>query len=465
MNKLAYVPRDHFVDFHQRAERWALMVCHRRAGKTVACVQDLILKASYTNKENARFGYIAPFRQQAKEIAWQYLKDGTDGMREGPPRESELRVKLPNGAWITLYGADNPDAMRGVYFDGLILDEYGDMRPSLYGEVILPTLVDRRGWLAAIGTPKGRNQFYDLTLDAIENDKWFYKELKASNSGILPEDDLAQMAAEMSAEEYAQEFECSFDAAVKGTFYAHLINQAEEEGRCEVFPDGETLFDPEQKVTVVADLGFSDTCSWWFWQRRADGFAMIDYYESSGKDLSHYLLMLALRKYEYDVFWLPHDAKAKTLQTGVSTVEQLLEPWRLVPEHYEAGKRLPLRIVPKLQVQHGIEAARRILPQCWFDKNTTFKGLEALRSYRRQWHDHNQTFAQKPLHDWSSNGADAFRYFSLVAKNTKGQSAEVHLNRKPRTARNIPPEQPWTCTLDEAWSDHEDTLRLGRGRI
>jgi hypothetical protein len=165
------------------------MVVHRRGGKTVACVHDLVIKALYTQKTNARFGYVAPFRQQAKEIAWTYLKDATEGLRDGPPRESELRVKLPNGAWITLYGADNPDALRGVYFDGLILDEFGDMRPSLMGEVIMPTLADRKGWMAVIGTPKGRNQFFELARKAETDPNWYFKHLPASTSGILSESD------------------------------------------------------------------------------------------------------------------------------------------------------------------------------------------------------------------------------------------------------------------------------------
>ena len=85
------------------------MVCHRRMGKTVGCVGDLVVRGLHTQKSDARFAYVAPFRQQAKEIAWTYLKNMTEGIRAEKPRESELRIKLHNGAWVTLYGADNPD--------------------------------------------------------------------------------------------------------------------------------------------------------------------------------------------------------------------------------------------------------------------------------------------------------------------------------------------------------------------
>ena len=452
--KLDYVPRPHFVDFHQRAERWALMVVHRRGGKTVACVYDLVLKGLYTKKKNARFAYVAPFRQQAKEIAWQYLKDATEGLRDGPARESELRVKLYNGAWVTLYGADNPDALRGLYFDGVILDEYGDMKPSLLGEVILPTLTDRSGWLGIIGTSKGRNQFHAAARRAEIDEEWYYKMLRASESKIIPQEDLDELKAQMTPEEYEQEMECSFDAAVKGTYYAHLINDAQSKGRIQP----KSLYDDTQKVSVVADVGYTDTCAWWFWQRRLDGFAIIDYFEAAGKDLKFYLKMLLGKKYQIDVLWLPHDAKARTLQTGRSTVEQLLRPHTLLPEAYAPEARLPIRIVPKLGIQHGIDAVRQVLPMCYFDQTACFQGLEALRSYRRQWNETYQTFAERPLHDWSSNAADAFRYLALVAEKSRGQGAESHLNRPSRLS---PESLKPRITLDKLWKEHE---KLSAGR-
>jgi len=457
-----YDPRDLFLDFHQRSQRWALMVVHRRGGKTVACVADLVLKALYTSKKNARFGYVAPFRQQAKEIAWQYLKDMTEGLRSEAPRESELRVKLHNGAWITLYGADNPDALRGLYFDGLILDEFGDMKPSLLGEVILPTLTDRKGWLAIIGTSKGRNQFYTAARKAEVDKEWFYKMARASETGLIPQDDLDEIKRQMSPEEFEQEMECSFDAAVKGTYYAHMINQANKAGRLHT----KHLYDPEQKVNVVADLGCSDSTAWWFWQPRPDGFAMIDYEEAAGKDLKYYLKMLVKKGYDYHVIWLPHDAKAKTLQTGRSTVEQMLHPHLLLPDQFEKKARLPIRLVPRLAVQHGIDAARAIIPRCHFDQINCFNGIEALRSYQRQWIEHAQVFSNKPLHNWASNGADSFRYFSLVAEKTRGQAAEYHLKRQKEAARlSAEPQKP-RITLNELYEERE-TLSMSRrpGRI
>jgi len=159
---LDYVPRQQFMELHERVQRWACLVVHRRGGKTVACINELITRATYTTKKDARYAYIAPFYRQAKDVAWQYLKSFGEGVIT-KIRESELRVELFNGAWITLYGADNPDALRGLYLDGVVLDEYGDCRPSLWGTVILPTLIDRKGWAIFIGTPKGKNHFYEVS--------------------------------------------------------------------------------------------------------------------------------------------------------------------------------------------------------------------------------------------------------------------------------------------------------------
>lgn len=411
--KLDYTPRPAFVPFHQRSKRWAVMVCHRRAGKTVACVHELVIRALYTKKKNAKYAYVGPFRQQTKEVAWSYLKDATDGIRVGPPRESELRVKLPNGATITLYGADNPDSLRGLFFDGIILDEFGDIRPSLLGEVILPTLADRKGWMAIIGTAKGRGQFRDIYNRSKIDDDWFGFMLKASESGIIDDEELAQLKANMGEDEYRQEMECDFDAAIQGAYYANIINRLEEAGQIKVDPD---LYDEDQKVFVAADIGRKDSTSFWFWQPRLDGFAIIDHYRAHGEDIEHYLDMLLNRKYDYEEIWLPWDSRAKTLATKRSVVEQFYEPHLAAPHLFPKGLKLPIKISPKLDVNDGIAAARLILPQCHFDLAKTMDGVDSLRSYQRRFNEKTGAFDDKPLHNWASDDADAFRYLALVCK-------------------------------------------------
>jgi hypothetical protein len=436
--KLKYTPRDHFLPLHQRDKRWSSLVCHRRAGKTFACVNEAVIRALYTPKENARYAYIAPFYKQAKDVAWTYLKDATEGIAV-EVRESDLRVVLPNGAWITLYGADNPDALRGIYLDGVILDEYGDCRPSLWAEVILPTLADRRGWAAFIGTPKGKNHFYHIHQTAVSDPEWFSMTLKASESGILAPDDLKQLQGLMEQAQYDQEFECDFTAAVLGTYYAAIIQTMEQEGQIGKL----NLFDHTQPVQIAADIGYSDSCAFWFWQSRPDGIAIIDYYENQSVPLSHYIDMLQAKPYEIETLWLPHDARAKTLQTGRSTVEQLIE----------AG--LPCRVVPKLAVQQGIDAARLVLPTCHIDTTNGDAGVEALRAYRREFNELTKAFRDTPLHDWASDGADAFRYLALVAQEKRG-------NITSQPSRPVF-EKP-KITLNELFEDREKPQKLSIAR-
>ena len=424
-----YEPREAFVGFHSRDQQFGAMVCHRRAGKTVSCIGELIVRAMRTQKKNARFAYIGPFRQQAKETAWQYLKDYTEGFTLGQPRESELRVRLPNNATITVYGADNVDAFRGLYFDGIVVDEYGDCRATLWNEVLLPALLDRNGWAVFIGTPKGKNHFYKMVERARESDNWFDMTLRASESGILSGTAMELARAEMTDEAWQQEMECDFNAAVPGTYYAKIIGDMELNGSIGSYGYTEGL-----PVFAAGDLGYSDSTAWWFWQVLPTGPRFINYMEDSSRPLQHYFDYFNSLPYRLDTIYLPHDAKAKSLQTGRSTIEQFLE------------KGYPVRMAPKLSVQHGIDAARKILPMCEIDAGGCYGGIEALRAYRRRFNDKTQQYDDKPLHDWSSNGSDAFRYASLVT-----DTASVTKEATPAPAYKLP-----EYTLDDLWKERED---------
>lgn len=432
-----YQPREQFIPFHERGARWASLVVHRRGGKTVACVNELIARATYSQKKNARYAYVAPYYRQAKDVAWVYLKEFAGSLIEGNPRESELRVELFNGAWITLYGADNPDALRGLYLDGIVLDEFGDCRPSLWGTVVLPTLVDRKGWAVFIGTPKGKNHFYEVHKRAKLESNWFAMTLPADESGILDPAELAEMKAQMTDAAFRQEMLCDFDAAVQGTFYADQIQELEKAGQIAA---DVAQYDPKLKVYVSADLGFSDSTAFWFWQQRADGFAVIDYFEAQGERIPFYLAMLDAKPYVYDTIYLPHDAKATTLATDKSTVEQVIGHFKDVDTR--------IAVVPKLKVQHGIDAARFVLPQCYFNQVKCYAGIEALRSYRRTYDEVKKCYADKPHHDWASDGADAFRYMALSCRADK-QEDPLKSVRIP--VKIVPPKYK----LDDLWADRE----------
>ena len=216
---ITYAPRAKFVPYHERTERFACLVAHRRAGKTTACIHDTQRRCTTCDRPNPRYAYIAPFLKQAKGIAWGTLKAAVAPLlRHGATiNESELRVDYPNGGQIRLYGADNADALRGYYFDGVVFDEPAQIDPQLWPEVVRPALADRLGWATFIGTPKGRDAFYQVWRKAQE-EGWFAVRLRASETGYLPESELAAARRDLSPQQYAREFECSFDEAAVNQF-------------------------------------------------------------------------------------------------------------------------------------------------------------------------------------------------------------------------------------------------------
>lgn len=379
--------------------RWAVAVCHRRFGKTVLAVNQLIKCALLCEKPRPRFAYIAPFRNQAKDIAWAYLKHYCQPVLSGSPNESELRVDLLNGAQIRIYGADNQDALRGIYLDGVVLDEYGQMSDSIWGEVIRPLLSDREGWAFFIGTPNGRNQFYEVVKKAQGEDGWFFAEYKASQTNVIPHHELEDARRAMTEDQYQQEYECSFEAAVKGAVYAREIAAARSDGRITRVP-----FDPRLPVDTSWDLGMDDSTAIWFSQTSPAGEErFIAYYENSGHRLDHYVGILNDQKakygFTYGEHFLPHDVEVKELGTGVSRLEMLRQ----------AGLFSCIVVPRTVSIYDDINAVRMMLPRCYFNVPACEAGVEALLHYRWKEETENQTGRTLPVHDWASHGSDALR--------------------------------------------------------
>ena len=373
---------------------------HRRAGKTVACIHDLQRQALRCPRVRPRFAYLSPFLRQSKAVAWDYLRAAMSSARAAgaTAHESELRVDYPGGAQVRLYGADNPDAMRGVYFDGIVLDEYADMDPRVWSEIIRPALADRRGWAVFIGTPRGRNAFFELWRRSQTEGGWFSMMLKASQSGLIPDSELELARRDLTEEQYAQEFECSFDAAVVGAYYGKLMARAEAERRVAGVP-----YDPAAPVWTAWDLGIRDATAIWFAQVIGREIRIIDYYEASGVDLGHYVREINARSYAYAGHIVPHDAQAKELGTGKSRLEVM-----------ESLGLRPITLAPLHRVEDGINAVRMFIPKCWFDAKKCARGIDALKLYRAEYDDKLQALRPQPVHDWTSHAADSFRYLALT---------------------------------------------------
>jgi len=399
--KLLYRPRSVFRDFHDRKQRWAVIVAHRRCGKTVACINDLIVRALTEKKPNAQYAYIAPYYSQAKSVAWTYLQRySTPFLKQA--NQSELWVELITGAKIRLFGADNPDALRGNYLDGVVLDEYADMKPRLWGEVIRPLLADRLGWATFIGTPKGHNGFYDLFNNADED--WYVKVLRASQTGIISEDELKDAAKMMTGGQYRAEFECDFEAEIQGAIYGVEMRILQDMGHITQV-EHDSMF----PTFTAWDLGYSDDTAIWWFQVIHGEIRVLDYHSSNGQTIPYYTGLIKAKEqefgYTYGTHYLPHDARAKTLASGgKSIIEQL-------------SVKIPLelmKIVPNLSLQDGIQASRMALQRAWFDGDKCMEGIECLRQYQREYDEDKKVFRDRPRHDWTSHSADAFRYLSIA---------------------------------------------------
>lgn len=394
---LEYCPRDQFLPYHERTQRWAVVVAHRRCGKTVATINDVIKRAVQCTLPNPRYAYLAPTYAQAKEVAWTYLKQYAEPIL-ADVHESELRVELINGARIRLHGADNPDRLRGIYLDGIVLDEYATMKPSVWGEVIRPALSDRQGWATFIGTPKGRTGLWDIWDKARLDRDWFHIMLKASDTHILPEAELLDAKRAMTPEQYEQEYECSFEAAVIGAYYGTYMAAAEKDKRICGVP-----YDPSALVYTAWDLGIRDATAIWFAQVIGREIHLIDFYENSGVGLEHYVNLVRSKPYAYAGHIVPHDAQAKELGTGMSRLE--------VMEKLQLG---PLRVCPVHRVEDGINAVRMKLPMMWFEANKCHQGIDALKLYRAEWDETRRALKPNPVHDWTSHAADSMRYLCVA---------------------------------------------------
>lgn len=413
---IPYKPRDAFLPYHSSDKRYSLTVAHRRAGKTVARINKLIREAAVCEKENPRFGYLAPFYIQAKDIAWNYLKQYCAPILEvgGKVNESELSVVFGhNNAQIRLYGAENAERLRGLYFDGLAADEAQDIAPQALTQIIMPALADRQGWLDLSGTPKGWGNLLGETYKRAQGDpEWFVQVLKASETGILDAAELNRLRSMMPENEYMQEFECSFDAAITGAYYASELQKAEREGRI-----GRVPHDPMLKVNTAWDLGVSDSTAIWFFQQAGREVRLIDYLESAGHGLDYYAKALSQKGYLYGTHFAPHDIQVRELGTGKSRLE------------IAKGLGITFKPLANLPVADGISAARLTINRMYFDATKCAVGIDALRQYREK-RDEKRGINLGPLHDWTSHAADAFRYLCVGLQESQPRE------RKPE-GRNI----------------------------
>jgi hypothetical protein len=418
-------PRKAFRSYLNRKERWSCIVAHRRAGKTVAVIQDLLCKAlTYKRKgPPVRFAYVAPTRDQAKDIAWGYLKQYVSKIPGIEINESDLRISFPNKSQIRLYSGDSHERMRGLYFDGIVVDEMADIAPRAWTQVMRPCLSDYKGWATFIGTPKGKNSFYKIHQQAESGDDWFSKVLKASQSGLIPEDELADLKRNTPDDDFRQEYECDFSVGRPGAIYASDVSRAEQEGRIGPFPVEDSCL-----VHTTWDLGAPQNTVVIYWQRVGLTTRIIDCDAGLALKTGERVSRMMAKGYNYGLHFLPHDGQ-NTQADNMSFADKLKE----------AGlhnvKTLPRG--PHNAEEKRIQAMTDLFSSLWIHEDLRGNGglIDALENYHRKENKLGGYVENVIVHDWASHFCDAFGYWSEAVQNRLIPEAHAMRSSKPAIQR------------------------------
>jgi len=399
--KIPYSPRWFQAQIHREMKRFSVLVIHRRAGKTVLAINEMIKVITTCLLPNARGYYVAPFFSQAKRVAWTYLKEYTIDIPGMSYNASELRAIFPNGAEIQLLGGDNYDSLRGIYADFVVLDEVAQMHPAIYGEIFRPALSDRRGRCLFIGTPKGKNQFWEKWDQAGYLEGWYRAMFKVTETGALPLEEIQAARREMSEAEFNQEYLCDFTAAIMGAFYSKEIRALEDKGRIMSVPHDETL-----KVITSWDLGIDDATVVIFYQIAGREIRVINCKAFQGAGLPQIIKEIEDLGYSYAQHIAPHDIRVRELGTGKS--------------RFDIAQSLGVYfdIAPNLSIADGIQATRSMLPKMVFDESNCSVLIEAIRQYRTEYNEKTRVYKSTPLHDWTSDYCDSLRYAAITDMTT-----------------------------------------------
>ena len=393
-----YAPRKWAMPFHETDKRWMVLVVHRRAGKTTAAIN--FLQRSALSKKNTRYAYIAPTYKMAKGVAWDILKKYSIFIPGIEQKESELSVVYPNGSKITLYGAENPDRLRGIGLGGVVFDEYGLQPSNIFTEVIRPTLLENEGYAIWIGTPKGKNEFYRLYENHRYDSEWFTCHLTVDDTGVIDKEEIENSKKTMSQEEYMQELYCSFESALKGAVYAEELRRARDEKRINIIP-----FQRDHKVYTVWDIGVGQAMAIGFYQNISGRTYMLDYWQGAESDGIDTAVNVVQRKpYNYAEHFAPHDINAREISTGKTRLD------------YAKDLGLSFSIIAQRNLDDGIQMGKFMFNRLRIDEEKCSLWLDAISQYKREWDEKRGMFKEMPYHNWTSHAADVHRYAALAEK-------------------------------------------------
>lgn len=446
---IPYCPRKWALRLHASFTRWAVLVLHRRAGKTTAILNHHQRAATDDAWERARlksllpsitdrelvdlmkrrvYWHVMPSYHQAKLTgAWDTLKEVARVIPGVKFNESEMLVAYPNGSKLQLIGADKPDSLRGPGLSGLSLDEYSQIPSNAFSEVLSKALADHVGYCIFSGTIKGTDQLHDTYVASKGDPEWFslWQNVDVSlqtESGAtitalvraMEDDRKLVLKGLMTQAEFDQEWYLSPEAAIKGAFYG-----AQMKGLRDAHHIGAVSYDPSIPVDTDWDLGIDAMATWFSQTLRSGEVHLIDYHEDVGGGLVESIKVVKEKPYLYGKHWAPHDIEQREISSG------------LTRKQTARALGIAFEVTPKIEVADGITAVQLLLPRCWFDEVKCANGLNALRQYRRTYQARLNQFTAVPVHDWASHGADAFRGLAVRIKpnETKHKKRERFASR------------------------------------
>lgn len=441
-----YRPRRYQVGIFKHRDlgmKRLVAIWHRRAGKDKSML-NLVISQMF--KRDGIYFYFFPTFAQGRKVIWDGMdRDGMPFMNHFPPEaiirknNSEMKITMRTAtghAIFQIIGTDNYNSIMGTNPVGCVFSEYSLQNPLVW-DFIRPILAENDGWALFNYTPRGKNHGWDLYQMAKDNPQWFCQLLTVDDTKrpdgepVISENIIqGERDGGMDEDMIQQEFYCSFDAANQGAYYSNQFRKIDEEERVTVVP-----YEPNLPVETFWDLGVGDSTSIWFVQRAANEFRIMDFYEHNNVGLDHYIPFVLGLPYTYKAHWAPHDIQVREFTSGTSRLE--------------AAKRMGIifKVVPNISVDDGIDAARRVLRHCWFDNSKQSKkpshglrgvgyGVNALRSYHKEYDEKKKTYRNNPNHDWSSHAADAFRYFAVASR------PKLTMIEAMKQARSSKPDKP-----------------------
>lgn len=426
----------------------ACEVWSRRAGKDMTMVHQA---AKAAMRRVGLYLHTLPSHKQARKVVWDNIdNDGKPLLKTAFPdaivksrNETEMKVTFINGSIWQLVGADYFDSIVGANPVGLTMSEAALTAPSAW-DYFRPILAANGGWAGFIGTPRGKNWFWNLLkLAKKPGSNWHWSHLPVDVLKHIPAHILAQEREEMADELYRQEYDCDFSAANVGAIFGRWMEDAERQGRV---TDDVPEPQPFEELIVSSDIGRRDKAAFWWWRVLRGGFELVDYDEASGLDAEEWCERLR-GKPRARILWLPHDAKVKTFATRKSVIETFLE----------SSVADDVRINPVTFKKDQINAGRRILRHCRFRETACAKGLEALWDYHYKWDEEQKIFSQEPDHNWASHAADAFMGGAQVLEDFVPKAPP------PPPQQQLATPHHHAYTLDDLWQTVGP--RAGRGRV